>query len=172
MDDFYNDYIKDISDNAVGYGVSFLNAYLNEDVFSPEHSYHLHFLFSYDEISDRLKVLCLDNLSHIIIDQYSPLEDKDAVIDETLFEISKDFTEKLYICLKTNNMKKDNIFCRADQKLWDKFNDLKESLFLESMKDLSLPKNKKTAKFIPYPDLKYKYANEDKFVSFDKKQIS
>lgn len=168
MDDFYNDYIKDISDNAVGYGVSFLRAYLKEDLFSPEHSYHLHYLFSYDKNNDHLNVICLDNLSNIVISDYQKTAAKEDAVDNAMFEISKDFVENIYLGIKTNSLLRENAFCRADQRLWDKFNDIKETLFIDSMKDFSPSKSIIESKEIPFPDFKYKYLAEDKYVNLEK----
>ena len=163
--DFRSEYIEDLKNNVAGYGVSFLRAYIDNKSFSPAHSYHLHYLFTYAKDTDRLNVICLDNLSNIVISNYLKTENKDKFVDDAMFEISKDFIENIYTGLKTNSLNKDSIFCRADQPLWDKFNEIKESFFIESMKDLKLSEYSYENKEIPFPDFKYQYATEDKYIN-------
>jgi len=120
--------------NCIGYGISFLRANINGN-FVAELSYHLHFLCSYDKKRKHLTVLCLDNGMNIVTDISDNINE---TVDNAVFEISKGFIEVVAANANTNNLDRDFIFAaKLPQEYWDKFNEIKESSFLQARKLLT-----------------------------------
>ena len=170
MEDFINYLIS----NKYGMGVSFLRAFVNKKS-SAKHSYHLHFLFSYDNTIDRLYVLCLDKGTNYIIYDYSKLSESEQnnKINESMMELSQSFIEQLYQNISINKIDKKYIFSRQDQKLWDTFNEIKEDLFTEAIKEVSVTSDVEGSEDVianSNMPIKYKLSIEDKNIIKNKKK--
>ncbi len=152
-------------DKAIGITVIHLKASYREDNELFPHSpmdYHIHNLLYYDLELKHAGALCLDtnNLQTVPCPDLSYLKDAVKNLNITLAQL---FVDKIDSMIKADKFSGEALFNRTEQNLWDVFNRIKETTFIQNLPRLAeylkatgafLQKNKD---IIEEPD-RYKWA--------------
>ena len=95
--------------------------------------YHLHLIYTNAKKDKNYSVFCLDTSDTLTSNlEYScSSEEHVKFLTETMAEL---FIDKLASIVKVKSYKKELLFFKACQELWNLFNDLKETSFMEKLK--------------------------------------
>lgn len=125
---------RNLISQATGIMIIHLNAIMKEDHGWKNHSpmdYHLHVLFIKDVKTDILTAISLDTSDST----FKPL--KDRKITELSRELAEDiarmFIDRVNTMLKIRKFDRARLFSKADSRLWDTFNHIKEETYAESL---------------------------------------
>ncbi|HCL58142.1 MAG TPA: hypothetical protein DHW82_14200 [Spirochaetia bacterium] len=115
-------------ENAYGMTVIYLKHYHEEETsfHLPHLSYHLHFLISKDK-DNILYIRCLD--TDDLIDSSSTGIDN---INDLIIDLIKNFFDIELKYFQEGILKREFLFQRADEKYWEKFNEIKETSYIKS----------------------------------------
>jgi hypothetical protein len=155
-------------EKAVGISVIHLIAYSEGGKRRvPEMDYHIHNLLYDDRELGHLGIYCLD-LNDIQSAPYEPdadISDKKKLFNELNFFIAQFFVDKIDSLIKIGVFDEGRWFHRAEQSLWDKFNELKQQTFIAKVtkfratKEDDAPVND-DLNFVPYKWAKLAIAEE------------
>jgi hypothetical protein len=124
---------------SVGISVIHLRAayYENNELHRhPSMDYHLHNLLYFNKELKYVGILCLDNNNL----QTMPCADENYIYDalKTLnMSEAQFFIDVMDSMIKTNRFEEGLLFDRADQVLWDRFNEIKQKTFIGKFPELA-----------------------------------
>jgi len=131
LEDNYSYFIE----KAIGITVVHLIASYNENnkiQLNPSMDYHLHYLLYYDRDLNHIGVLCLDTNDLQTI-AYANGNDMRYMFKTLVMEMTQFFVDKMDSMINVNCFDEKILFDRAEQKLWDKFNEIKQQTFISKL---------------------------------------
>lgn len=122
-------------EKSIGITVVHLRAAYREDDEIFRHSpmdYHIHNLLYFDAELKHAGALCLDtnNLQTVSCADSSYLKDSIKSLNMAMAQL---FVDKIDSMIKTGSFSKEVLFYRAEQGLWDAFNRIKETTFMQNL---------------------------------------
>ena len=125
--------------NAIGITVIHLMAtYSEDDVLHlhPAMDYHLHNLLYHNKELGYVGVLCLDT-NDLQTMPYGEGQDMRQVFNTLTMETAQFFVDKIDSMIGADVFDRETLFERAEQELWDKFNEIKECTFVDKLPRLA-----------------------------------
>jgi hypothetical protein len=127
------------AEKAVGITVVHLRASCREKYELFPHSpmdYHIHNLLYFDPELKHAGALCLDtnNLQTVPCPDSPYLKDAIKSLNMVMAQL---FVDKIDSMIKAGNFSKEMLFNRAEQDLWDVFNRIKETTFMQNLPRLA-----------------------------------
>jgi len=155
-----NHFIKNVS----GFSVIALHYFTKEKsdlVEIKEAAYHLHFLYSYNNINDMLTILCLDTNQFSSVSDYNKLnyEEKENQRNNSINVLLNTFVKRSITFARSNtNIEKKDLLNDADKEYWTSFNTIKKDnyfsgieFFFQKQRDLKKEVNEIIFKYEESP---------------------
>lgn len=132
MENLKNDYFIQ---NAVGITIIHLDIKKeNENSDSSFMDYSLNCLLYYDKALNHVGALCLDTNDLQIMSCEKDINIKD-LFNELALDIARLFMRKIESMINMNRIDEKKLFEKVDQKLWNRFNEIKQKTYIERLQE-------------------------------------